>query len=48
MNQKKLYIEPQAHILVLQSEAIICVSQPIDSNGIEQGLVIPDSNFDLL
>lgn len=48
MNPKKIYIEPQAHILVLQSEAIICVSQPNDPNGIEQGIVIPDSNFGLL
>ena len=50
MVKKQLYVEPQAQILVLQSEAIICESglNTLDSNGIEQGVFVPDYNFDLL
>lgn len=50
MAKKQLYVEPQAQILVLQSEAIICESglNTLDSNGIEQGIFVPDFNFDLL
>ena len=50
MVKKQLYVEPQAQILVLQSEAIICESglNTLDPNGIEQGIFVPDYNFDLL